>query len=350
MRRLILVLAVVLSFSFLAQTLHLPQVEAQENNNTVIINTTSLNIRTGPDAKYASVGVLRGGESYLATGISPDKIWFYIVGTAYGDGWVRGRFTIFRGDIHSLPVIAGGYGALESSTFVVNINTVVYEQPNGKQLGTIPFGGQEYAATGRVYDGGWVRIETPDYGSVWVRWASGAFRGVYFNLPIIYGHAPMEEAVELPYLVVNTTGLHLRTGPSVAYAAIAELRGGESYPILGASEDRIWFYITGTPYGDGWVRGGFTIFRGNINAVPSLDGPNGALAPSRFFVHIYIPVYDDIRGSQVGLLAGRTEYMVTGRSLDGIWVQLQTQQFGSVWTQNSRGSFRGYWPNVPVIQ
>lgn len=269
-RQLALFLVIVLCVTFFAENalIPIPTTQAQDGQNIVIVNATALNLRSGPSAEYTSLGILRGGETYVVDGISPDYIWFHILDTAFGDGWVRGRHTIFRGDINSVKVISTGYGPIDTHS----------------------------------------------------------------------------------YVIVNATGLFLRTGPGVQYAILGELRGGQSYTVEGLSSDGIWFYVSGTPFGAGWLRGRYTIYRGNIRTVQSLDGPIGRLAPSYLFVHIFIPVYSSIDGRQLGLIPGRFEYLVTGRSLDGKWIQIQTPQFGKVWTQIVRGSFRGYYFNVPVIQ
>jgi len=155
--------------------------------------------------------------------------------------------------------------------------------------------------------------------------------------------------IDFPYLIVNAFRLNLRTGYGVEFAVLGELRGGERYNVEGISPDLIWFYIVDTPYGDGWVRGRYTYFRGIIRDVPIIGEPTGAPAPSRFWVNIFIPVYDHPLGRPLGLIPGRREYSVTGRSFLGGWVRIVTAEFGEVWTQASRGSFRGYWFNVPII-
>ncbi len=344
-----------LAISFLALVLILTSVivvEArQDTGSHVIVNATRLNVRTGPGAQYLSLGTLRGGEQYPVAGISPDSIWFYIVGTPYGDGWVRGRHTIFRGNIRSLPVIEGPYGPLEPATFVLNVAITVYENPGGNALGSLPGGAAEYVINGRSYDGIWVRLDTI-HGDVWAYVAQGAFRGTWSNIPIVWGQPDplVFGADEREYLIVNATRLNVRTGPDVKYASIGTLRGGEEYNILGISVDGIWFYIEGTPYGNGWVRGRYTIFRGEIGEVPVVDVMEGAaLAPAYLYVHVFIPVYNRPFGVQQGLIEGRQQYLVTGRTLDGTWLRLETPTYGVVWTQATRGSFRGYYFNVPVI-
>ncbi len=342
-RHLILLFAVLVGIVALA----IPA--SAQSSNYLIVNAVGLNLRTGPGAQYASLGVLSGGESYDIDGISPDLIWFHIVGTPFGDGWVRGRHTIFRGDINSIPIITGPYGVLATATLYVNIVIPVYAQPGGPSIGMIP-GNREYLITGRSADSVWVQLETGVYGSVWTHVSRGAFRGTWSNIPILYGVEAPTEAPTEPYLIVNAYALNVRTGPGVEFASLGTVRGGDVFEIGGVSSDGIWFNVMGTPYGNGWMRGRHTIFRGDRGSLVAIPGPYGSLAPAYFYVHIYIPVYDAPHGQQLGLIPGRIQYLVTGRNLDGSWIQLQTPEFGEVWTQFSRGSFRGYYFNVPLIE
>lgn len=314
----------------------------------LIINAQSVNLRSGPGAEFTSLGVLHGGEAYHITGMSGDRIWFFVEGTPFGDGWVRGRYTIFRGDISTVPIVSDYEGELQTSTFVVNINIPVYNDIRGQQLGLLSPG--EYVVTARSPLGGWVRLDTVAFGNVWTQYSRGYYRGIWDLLPVIaQGVDEVTVVLAEPYLIINIHALNIRTGPDVKYQTLGSLRGGAQYNIDGKSPDGIWFHIIGTPYGDGWVRGRHTIFRGDIRSIPVIDGPYGTLQASYLYAHIFIPVYDRPNGIRLGLVPGRTEYLITGRSYDGRWLLISTSQFGEVWTQYSRGSFRGYWYNIPVI-
>lgn len=315
----------------------------------LIINAQSVNLRSGPGAEFTSLGVMHGGEAYHITGMTNDRIWFFIENTPFGDGWVRGRYIIFRGDITAVPVISDYEGDLQTSTFVVAINIPVYDDIRGQEIGLLS--PAEYPVIARSPLGGWVRLDTATYGSVWTQYSRGYFRGLWDLLPVIDQGGANDVVVELaePYLIINTNALNIRTGPDVKYQALGSLRGGTSYNIDGKSPDGIWFHIIGTPYGGGWVRGRYIIFRGDLGAIPTIYEPYGELQASYLYAHIFIPVYTHPNGTQLGLVPGQTEYLITGRSYDGRWLLIRTSQFGEVWTQYSRGSFRGYWYNIPVI-
>ncbi|MBZ0318864.1 MAG: SH3 domain-containing protein [Anaerolineae bacterium] len=158
---------------------------------------------------------------------------------------------------------------------------------------------------------------------------------------------------EEPYLFINIYALNLRTGPGVEYAIIAVLEGGDAYEVLGHSPDAIWFLID-TEFGVGWVRGKYTLFRGELEDVPLVLPDEetelyGDLQGGLFFLHIFQPVYDEPNGERLGYLPGRYDYPVVGRTLSGAWLLLLSDEFGLVWIPASAGSFRGYFFNIPVI-
>lgn len=325
-----------------------PMASAQSDSR-IFVNVDFLNLRTGPDAKYQTLGVLNGGEDYAVIAKSPDGAWFKVTGTPFGDGWVRGRFTIFRGSIDTVPVDSGPYGALEPFVFLVYINIAAFDYPQGEAIGTLVGGNTQYEVIGRSYDGLWVQVRS-SLGNVWVTTSSGAFRGSWFDVPIAYGlPEPATFGPTPDILFVNVEFLNLRTGPDAEYAILGILRGGQQYTVEGISPDGIWFYIVGTPFGNGWVRGGFTIFRGDIFDVRVINPPYGDLLQSTFVVSIYIPIFDVPKGNELVFYLPPGEYLVTGRNFDGTWIRLQTPQFGEVWTQYSRGFFRGIYFNVPII-
>jgi uncharacterized protein YgiM (DUF1202 family) len=72
--------------------------------NRVVVNTGNLNIRTGPAAGFAVVATVPGGSELAVTGVTPDGVWYRVQGT-FGEGWVNGEFTVFRGNYSAVPVI-----------------------------------------------------------------------------------------------------------------------------------------------------------------------------------------------------------------------------------------------------
>ena len=68
-----------------------------------VINTGALNIRSGPNSAFPSLGVAYMGERFPILGQSPDLGW-WLVETAFGDGWVSKAMVITSGDITGVTV------------------------------------------------------------------------------------------------------------------------------------------------------------------------------------------------------------------------------------------------------
>lgn len=79
-----------------------------------------------------------------------------------------------------------------------------------------------------------------------------------------------EQTFEQPILVVNTSFLNVRTGPSVSYTTLVTVVGGTELPVLGVYTDGVWYQVN-TDGGPGWVNVEFTLPRGDFSNVPELE-------------------------------------------------------------------------------
>ncbi len=70
----------------------------------MVVNSSFLNIRTGPGVKYEILITVVGGTQLPVLGVAQDRVW-YQVSTVVGVGWVNSEFVIPRGDFSTLPVI-----------------------------------------------------------------------------------------------------------------------------------------------------------------------------------------------------------------------------------------------------
>jgi uncharacterized protein YraI len=85
---------------------------------------------------------------------------------------------------------------------------------------------------------------------------------------------PMPEP-QVPYAqVIAPSGVYLRTGPGQNYAVIGTAAAGEEGPIVGQSQDGLWWAVTveGAPAGYGWVSAS-QVQAFNVENVPILVGP-----------------------------------------------------------------------------
>ena len=68
--------------------------------------STGVNVRSGPDTVFASLGALGVNDSVEVLAVNADGTW-YKVEYAGGDGWVFGDLTVILGDASRLPVDSG---------------------------------------------------------------------------------------------------------------------------------------------------------------------------------------------------------------------------------------------------
>src|SRR5690606_30625047 len=73
----------------------------------VVVNTSFLNVRTGPGAEYTVLVTVVGGTELPVLGVFEDGVW-YQVNTDAGPGWINIEFTLPRGDFSNLPLLDVG--------------------------------------------------------------------------------------------------------------------------------------------------------------------------------------------------------------------------------------------------
>lgn len=84
-----------------AQTVHVEQ-RAQFTAPVLIVNSSFLNVRTGPGIQYGVLATVVGGTALPVLGVARDRVW-YQVSTVVGIGWVNVQYTIPRGDFQNVP-------------------------------------------------------------------------------------------------------------------------------------------------------------------------------------------------------------------------------------------------------
>ncbi|GAB5491442.1 MAG: hypothetical protein Phog2KO_16570 [Phototrophicaceae bacterium] len=180
----------------------------------LVVNTSFLNVRTGPGVEYTVLVTVVGGTELPVLGLHSDGVW-YQVNTDAGPGWVNIEFTLPRGDFTNLPLLAVG------ETGAPNAN-----------LG----------------QGG-----------------GGESSEVRTTTPVLGGNT----------VVINTSFLNLRSGPSASYSVIATVSGGTELVVLGRAEDNVWLLVEGD-FGQAWLNSEFTLFRGNYATVSTV-GSDGVV-------------------------------------------------------------------------
>ncbi len=152
-------------------------------------------------------------------------------------------------------------------------------------------------------------------------------------------------------VIVNTSFLHVRSGPSASYTTVITLRGGTELSTDAYTPDGAWFRVSGE-FGTGWVNAEFVIFRGEYSNLAIIRYQDAVGAASNYPVAIVsapINVYRGV-GIDSGLLGtapAGLNLAVIGRSLDGGWLQVQTD-IGAGWVLASTVVLRGDAGQIPV--
>ncbi len=81
-----------------------PQQQAQFVSPKLIVNTSFLNVRTGPGVQYTVLLTVVGGTELPVIGRAKDNVWYQVT-TVVGVGWVNIQYAAPRGSFDNLPVV-----------------------------------------------------------------------------------------------------------------------------------------------------------------------------------------------------------------------------------------------------
>jgi len=447
----------------------------------LIVNTSFLNIRSGPSVQFPVLATIAGGTPLPVLGVASDGVW-YQVATDLGPGWVNVQFTLARGDFRNVPLVrfeeraapapsaagsagdpaaAGASSSVPSSGLALGVTVESVDlraQPSSQALLVRAIFGDSntiYPLLNLTSSEGltWAQFNVPGVGTVWAErfrlrplgcgdvsvgvLASSTqirFDGISnqpsFDLeggtevfgidlrgsqvlvqltdgtrglvdqsqfqprrganPVCVG-VPAAAAVNpgqgggsvaVPAasgaisgnrVVVNTSNLNVRSGPSVAFSVIATVRGGTQLAVLGRAKDDVWLLVEGT-FGRGWLNRELTIFRGNYSTVPIVEdigafAPPAQINPGIAPANPVVPSNPEtVSGNRVivntgnlnvrsgpgaafGSIAtvrGGTQLAVRGVTTDGVWYLVEGS-FGQGWVNSEFVIFRGNYSIIPVI-
>jgi uncharacterized protein YgiM (DUF1202 family) len=68
------------------------------------VNTGALNIRSGPNSTFSSLGSVYAGTKLPIIGQSPDRGWWYVQ-SSFGDGWISKAFAYTTGNTSGVPIV-----------------------------------------------------------------------------------------------------------------------------------------------------------------------------------------------------------------------------------------------------
>jgi len=356
--------------------------DARYTTPVVVVNTSFLNIRTGPGIQYSVLITVVGGSTLPVLGIAPDGVWFQ-VSTQAGVGWLNSQYGLPRGNFQYVPQVeaptitqaavapslTGGAGAADDGAADVGFSSgrqwglsVITGHDvhttaglSGASIGFLDSNGVIYAVTNAASADGvsWVQISVPGMGLVWVELSKSIFRpyGCSFSV------------------VVMTQSRDLSVGPDGT--------GGDKEKSIAAGQEAYLLDIKGGLYkielmsgAIGWVDSMSLTIRDAskvqapacVSAVSVVTEGTGASGEgvgrtTPTFAGAYVVVntgYLNIRsgaGAQFNSVAsvpGGTRFAAVGFAPDGVWI-LVSGDFGRGWVNSDYVLFRGDASSLPVI-
>lgn len=250
-----------------------PVVPPNLARSVVVVNTSALNVRTGPGARFATVFTAAGGTEFPVLGVTPDLLW-YFVETPAGPGWVASEFVLFRGDPEVTPIISyesipEGELAIQTPVVVVNTSFLNVRSGPGAQFTQVTTvrGGTELPVLGLASDGVWFLVRTPA-GDGWVNNEFVLFRGTFEVVPII----ELSEAggvIQTPVALIGNSA-QLYAAPGTNFGLLGSVVGPVEAPIVARTSDFDWVQIN-TSVGFGWVLASDVLIRGDVNLIPIVN-------------------------------------------------------------------------------
>ncbi len=157
----------------------------------LVVNTSYLNVRTGPGAGNPVLAVVKGGTNLIITAIDDGGVW-YQVETSAGSGWVNSNYAVGRGNIASLtqspasPVREGAHLSGPTPRAVVNtahLNIRTGPGVSHNIITDVP-GGTVLKVLGLSSGRGWYLVEG-SFGQGWLNNNYTVFRGDFSQVRIV---------------------------------------------------------------------------------------------------------------------------------------------------------------------
>jgi uncharacterized protein YgiM (DUF1202 family) len=235
---------------------------------------------------------------------------------------------------HPTAVIATGALNVRSGPGITfNRTAVVYQGT------TVTLLGRNQSAT-------WVKIQMANGHQGWVNVAYTFPSVAVVNLPVVDAPAPPSATATA---VVNTGALNVRSGPSVAYTAVAVAYQGQAMHLLGRNVNSSWAKVRLISGQEGWVNAGLIIPSVPISSLPVADAP--AVTPTAV---VNTGALNVRSGPGVGysvvtwVQQGQTLHLL-GRNANSSWVQVRTASSQQGWVNASLIQANVAISSLPVV-
>jgi len=346
----------------------------------LVVNTSFLNVRTGPGVEYSILVTVVGGTELPVLGVAEDRVW-YQVATDGGPGWVNVSFTLPRGDFTNVPLVEPGevgspnFGAdLGQGGGALPVASISGQRVTGYSLigrdlhaapsfdslilsrsvpndpNTIyPLLGATTADDGST----WYQVNVPGIGVGWTD--TVALRPIEcgIDVGVVVESQPINFdgiANRDPFLLEVGTEAYLLgfMGDNNEFWRIELLDGTVGFVTLSAISHRPSDVVSMC---DGVTSSVVTDGQGG-GATPNNTGVTvPTLATNRVIVNtgfLNLRSGPSAGFSVVATVPGGTELAVLGRASDNVWYLVEGS-FGQGWLNSQFTIFRGVFSTVPVV-
>lgn len=235
-----------------------PEQQVQFVAPRLVVNSSFLNVRSGPGIQYAALITVVGGTELPVLARASDNVWFQ-VSTVIGVGWVNVQYTVPRGNFDNVPVVSMN-DIQAASVLPYTPNTLLLGQGGGSPAPV-------FSSTTPVTSSGRIRLDL--------------------------GNGKVATVVpgERYRAVVNVEAVNLRTQPFDGAPTLGTIFRDDTfdYPILGNAGDKkgvAWIAIEVADLGVGWIeapkakirlsRAAGSVLVITANATSLTDAPNGS--------------------------------------------------------------------------
>lgn len=268
------------SLLFLTSQVFAKQTSAQ--TETAVVNTGALNVRSGPAPTYSIVTVVYQGNVVTLLGRNADSTWAYVQTATAAVGWVSASSTYITPSvaISSLPLVTTATATPTTSATATATTTAVPNTP------------------------------TPTATAVPVTGASAT---------------------------VATGALNVRSGPGVAYSAVAAVNQGTVVSLIGRNSSSTWAKIRLANGTEGWVN--VTLITPNvaISSLPVLSTPTVTTTATALVSTGALNVRSGpgVTFSVITVASQGQTVMLLGRNANNTWAKIRLPNNAEGWVNAS---------------
>ncbi|MCA9961822.1 MAG: SH3 domain-containing protein [Anaerolineales bacterium] len=303
---------------------------------TAVVNTGALNVRSGPGVSYNVVTVIYQGQAVTLLGRNSNNSWVKVQTAGGQQGWVNALLLTTNTVISNLPIADT---PTLTPTAVITTGALNVRQGPGVQYGVVTAvsQGQSITLLGRNSNNSWVKVQTAGGQQGWIN-------AMYMQANVAVNTLPLLDTASAPITVtglVNTSALNVRSGPDVAYPSVAVVNGGTQLNLIGRSSSNVWVKVSLADGQQGWVNASLLILSADISYLPEASAPALTTSPQAV-----------INGGALNVRSGPgVGYNVVATVYGGQVVNLLGRSSGnSAWVKVSLSSGTQGWLNITFTQ